>query len=82
MKGGRPIAVGLVWVCLLGAEERLTASALDGAGHDSGVIAHDAGPLGGTILHEQERGGYVALGARQPIVLRRPYRGGPVGDYV
>jgi hypothetical protein len=81
MEVGKSIALGLVWVSLAGAGERLTASALEGTGHDSGVIAQDTGPLSGTILPEQ-RGGYVALGARQPIVLRRPYRGGPVGDYV
>jgi hypothetical protein len=79
---GKPIALGLTVVSLAGGGEKLTAWALDDAGHDSSDIARDAGPLGGTILHDQERGGYVALGWRQPIELRRPYRGGSPSDYL
>jgi hypothetical protein len=79
---GKKIAVGLTVVSLVGAGERLTAGALDYAGHDSREIAHDAGPLSGTILPAQEYGGYLALGPCQPIELRRPYRGGCIGDYL
>jgi hypothetical protein len=76
------IAVVLMAVSIAGAEERYTALALDDAGRDSSEIVREAGPAGGTILPAQERGGFVALGARQPIELRRPYRGGYIGDYL
>lgn len=62
-----------------GAIEETTALALDDAGRDSTVIAAEAGPMRGTVPHDQERGGYVALDARQRVelVVRR-YRGGTI----
>lgn len=81
MRVGKPIAIGLAGLSLLGAEERITAWSLDGAGLDSSSITADAGPLGGTILHEQAKGGYVALGPRQRVdVIARRYHGGAI-DY-
>ena len=56
---------------------------LDGTGRDSSMIAADAGSAGGTILHAQEQGGYVALGPRQRVEPSvRRYLGGPIGDYL
>jgi hypothetical protein len=83
MDVGRPIAVGLAGLSLLGAEERIIAWALDGAGGDSSSITADAGPLSGTILPEQAEGGYVALGPRQRVdPIARRYHGGSFSDYV
>lgn len=84
MEVGKVTATGLVLVIFFGAGERLTAWGLDAAGHDSSGIAAEAGPLGGTILYEQQQGGYLALGIRQRVELspRRPYRGGTIGDYL
>jgi hypothetical protein len=83
MEVGRKTATFLVVVSVgFGATEEITARTLDDAGRDSTAIAADAGPLSGTILHDQERGGYVALHARQRVeVPAGRYRGGCIGDY-
>jgi hypothetical protein len=82
MEVGRKTATFLVVVSLGGATEVITAGALEDAGRDSTVIGADAGPLSGTILHDQERGGYVALDARQRVeVAASRYRGGCISDY-
>jgi hypothetical protein len=82
MEVGRKTATFLAVVTVgFGATEEITAQTLDDAGRDSTAIAADAGPLSGTILHDQERGGYVALDARQRVEAARRYRGGCIGDY-
>jgi hypothetical protein len=80
MEVGKPVALGLTTLSLAGAEER--AIALFHAGEAPGDSVHDAGAARGTLLFEQEQRGYVALGWRQPIELRHPYRGGSLSDYL
>jgi hypothetical protein len=83
MEVGRKTATFLIVVTVGGgATEEITARALEDAGRDRTMIASEAGPLSGTILHDQEKGGYLALDARQRVelVVRR-YRGGSISDY-
>jgi hypothetical protein len=76
-------AAGLTTLTLAGASEEITMQTLDGTGRESGMIAADAGLAGGTVVHAQEQGGYVALGPRQRVepTVRR-YLGGSAGDYL
>jgi hypothetical protein len=83
MDVGKKTATFLIIMCAGGGEiEEATAQVLNDAGRDSSNIAAEAGPSRGTILHDQERGGYLALDARQRVelVVRR-YRGGCISDY-
>jgi len=83
MELGRKTATLLVVASVGGgALEETTVLALDDAGRDSSDIAAEAGPPRGTLLHDQERGGYLALDARQRVELVvRSYRGGCISDY-
>ena len=77
----RPLALRLIVVSLGGAGVKLAAQ-LDEGLYSHPEVAHDAGPLSGTILHQQEGGGFAALDSRHPVELRRQYRGGALGDYL
>jgi hypothetical protein len=82
MDVGKKTATFLIMCAGGGAIEEITVQALDDAGRDSSHVAAEAGPPRGTILHDQDRGGYLALDARQRVelVVRR-YRGGSISDY-
>jgi hypothetical protein len=82
MEVGKTTATFLAVVSAVGGMEEAATQVLDGAGRNSSHIAAEAGPPRGTILHDQERGGYLALDARQRVelVVRR-YRGGSISDY-
>jgi hypothetical protein len=82
MEVGKKTATLLAVLSAVGGIEDAAAHKLDDAGRDSSRIAAEAGSPRGTILHDQERGGYLALDARQRVelVVRR-YRGGSISDY-